>query len=142
MFQIKYFPLLIYNMSQKSNLLLDSIIFFNPDPNQVFEKFSSNLFIIQMFDGRFIRFLNNYSKIIGRFAKLNYTHLFYRSRYDLDPSSLNLSYDEGGHNVPPQSAFIFLPKISPPDQTLTPTCKFLILGLLYHEFFFFWKFSI
>ena len=48
---------------------------------------------------------------------------------------LNLSYDEGGHIVPPQSVFIFLPKISPPDQTLRLTCKFLILGLLYHDFF-------
>merc|ERR1711928_74528 len=48
---------------------------------------------------------------------------------------LNLSYDEGGHIVPPQSVFIFLPKISPPDQTLRPTCKFLILGLLYHDLF-------
>ena len=51
----------------------------------------------------------------------------------------NLSYDEGGHIVPPQSVFIFLPKISPPDQTLRPTCKFLILGLLYHDFFFLLK---
>ena len=32
-------------------------------------------------------------------------------------TSLNLSYDEGGHIVPPKSVFIFLPKISPPDQT-------------------------
>ena len=51
----------------------------------------------------------------------------------------NLSYDEGGHIVPPQSVFIFLPKMSPPDQTLRPTCKFLILGLLYHDFFFLLK---
>ena len=56
---------------------------------------------------------------------------------------LNLSYDGGGPYVPPpQSVFIFLLKISPPDQTLRPTCKFLILGILYHDFFFFWKFSI
>ena len=76
-------------MSQKSDPLLDSKLVLIQIPTKYFEKFSSNLFIIQMFDGRFIRFLNNYSKIIGRFAKLNYTHLFYRSRYDLDPSSLN-----------------------------------------------------
>ena len=42
----------------------------------------------------------------------------------------------GGPYVPPLSVFIFLPKISPPDQTLRPTCKFLILGILYHDFFF------
>ena len=33
---------------------------------------------------------------------------------------------------PPQSVFIFLLKISPPDQTLRPACKFLILGIFYH----------
>ena len=43
---------------------------------------------------------------------------------------------------PPHFVFIFLLKISPHDQTLRPTCKFLILGILYHYFFFFWKFSI
>ena len=59
-----------------------------------------------------------------------------------DFQGFNLSYDEGWHIVPPQSVFIFLSKISPPDQTLRTTCKFLILGLLYHDFFFFWKFSI
>ena len=37
----------------------------------------------------------------------------------------------------PQSVLIFLPKISPPDQTLRPACKFLTLGLLCHDFFFF-----
>ena len=45
----------------------------------------------------------------------------------------------GGGLMCPQSVFIFFPKISPPDQTLRPTCKFLILGLLYHEFFFLLK---
>ena len=48
----------------------------------------------------------------------------------------------GGLMCPPRVFFIFLLKISPPDQTLRPTCKFLILGILYHDFFFFWKFSI
>ena len=52
---------------------------------------------------------------------------------------INLSFDGGGPYVPRQSVFIFLPKISPPDQTLRPTCKFLILGLLYHDFFFLLK---
>ena len=57
-------------------------------------------------------------------------------------STINLSYDGGGGPyVPPQSVFIFLPKISPPDQTLRPTCKFLILGIFYHTIFFFEKFS-
>ena len=47
----------------------------------------------------------------------------------------NLSYDVGGGLMcPPKVFFIFLLKISPPDQTLRPTCKFLILGLLYHDF--------
>ena len=32
---------------------------------------------------------------------------------------------------PHHSLFSFLHKISPPDQTLTPTCKFLILGIFY-----------
>ena len=55
-------------------------------------------------------------------------------------STLNLSYDGGGAlYAPPQSVFIFLLKISPPDQTLRPTCKFLILGLLYLDFFFLLK---
>ena len=41
----------------------------------------------------------------------------------------------GGASVPPpHSSFIFLLKISPPDQTLRPTCKFLILGILYFFF--------
>ena len=49
---------------------------------------------------------------------------------------INLSYDGGGAiYVPPHSSFIFLLKISPPDQTLRPTCKFLTLGILYHDFF-------
>ena len=52
-------------------------------------------------------------------------------------SQVNLSYDGGGPYVPPQSVFIFLLKISPPDQTFIPSCKFLFLGLLSHEFFFF-----
>ena len=37
---------------------------------------------------------------------------------------------------PPHFVFIFLLKISPPDQTLRPTCKFLILGIFYHAIFF------
>ena len=57
----------------------------------------------------------------------------------LDWSAPSLTFDGGGPYVPPQSVFIFLPKISPPDQTLRPTCKLLILGLLYHEFFFLLK---
>ena len=51
-------------------------------------------------------------------------------------NGLHLTLVMMGPYVPPQSVFIFLPKISPPDQTLRPTCKFLLLGLLYHEFFF------
>ena len=54
---------------------------------------------------------------------------------DAKISYFNLSYDGGGALCAPQSVFIFLLKISPPDQTLRPTCKFLILGILYHEFF-------
>ena len=50
---------------------------------------------------------------------------------------LDRSYDgEGGLSVLPHSLFIFLLKISPPDQTLRPTCKFLILGIFYHTIFF------
>ena len=46
-----------------------------------------------------------------------------------------------GPYVPtPQSVFIFLQKISPPEQTLRPTYKLLILGLLYYDFFFLFKF--
>ena len=52
---------------------------------------------------------------------------------------LNLTFDGGGPYVPRQSVFIFLPKISPPDQTLRSTCILLILALLYHEFFFLLK---
>ena len=48
----------------------------------------------------------------------------------------------GGALCAPQSVFIFLLKISPSDQTLRPTCKFLILGISYHEIFFYRKFSI
>ena len=50
---------------------------------------------------------------------------------------LNLSYDGGGGALcaPPLFVFIFLLKISPPDQTLRPTYKFLILGIFYHDFF-------
>ena len=47
----------------------------------------------------------------------------------------NLSYDGGGGGgpyVPQFFLFIFLLKISPPDQTLRPTCKFLILAIFYH----------
>ena len=48
-------------------------------------------------------------------------------------ATLNLSYDGGGGlYVPTIFLFIFLLKISPPDQTLRPTCKFLILGIFYH----------
>ena len=43
---------------------------------------------------------------------------------------LNLSYDGGGDLYAPLKCFYFLLKISPPDQTLRPTCKFLILGIL------------
>ena len=46
----------------------------------------------------------------------------------------------GGAYMPPPKVFLFfLLKISPPDQTLRPTCKFLILGLLYHDFSFLLK---
>ena len=55
---------------------------------------------------------------------LSFTHL------------LTLVMMGGGLMCPPQSVFIFSLKISPPDQTLRPTCKFLILGILYHDFFF------
>ena len=49
------------------------------------------------------------------------------------PMYLNLSYDGGrGALCAPHSLFIFLLKISPPDQTLRPNCKFLILGIFYH----------
>ena len=49
---------------------------------------------------------------------------------------LNLSYDGGGALCAPDFLFIFLLKISPPDQTLRPTCKFLIMGTFYHTIFF------
>ena len=38
----------------------------------------------------------------------------------------------GGLMCPPFFLFIFLLKISPLDQTLRPTCKFLILAIFYH----------
>ena len=50
----------------------------------------------------------------------------------LSLSLLTLVMMGGGAYVPPQSVFIFLLKISPPDQTLRPTCKFLNLGIFYH----------
>ena len=48
---------------------------------------------------------------------------------------LNLSYDRGGGGgfMGPRFLFIFLLKISPPDQTPRPTCIFLILVIYYHE---------
>ena len=52
--------------------------------------------------------------------------------FDRKFSPLTLVMMGGGPYVPPQSAFIFLLKISPPDQTLRPTCKFLMLGIFYH----------
>ena len=55
---------------------------------------------------------------------------------------LTLVMMRGAQCAPPQSVLIFLPKISPPDQTLRPTCILLILALLYHEFFFLLKISI
>ena len=82
--------------------------------------------------------LGKISRTVGKILHENkpsnsHQYLFNFSRL------VNLSYDERGHIVPPKSVFIFLPKISPPDQTLRPTCKFLILGLLYHDFFFLLK---
>ena len=62
---------------------------------------------------------------------------YYESTYY--QSAITLVMMGGPYAPPPQSVFIFLPKISPPDQTLRSTCKFLILGLLYHEFFFLLK---
>ena len=58
-------------------------------------------------------------------------------RPEHETRSMNATLVLMGGLCAPQSVFIFLPKISPPDQTLWPTCKFLILGLLYHDFFFF-----
>ena len=51
---------------------------------------------------------------------------------------INLSYDggRGGALCAHDLLFIFLLKISPPDQTLRPTCEFLILGTFYLAFFF------
>ena len=43
----------------------------------------------------------------------------------------NLSYDGGGALCAPPKCFIFLPKISPPDQNPRPLCIFLILCILY-----------
>ena len=47
---------------------------------------------------------------------------------------LNLSYGGGGGLYVATIFYLFfiLLKISPPDQTLRPTCKFLILGIFYH----------
>ena len=47
--------------------------------------------------------------------------------------TLTLVMMGGGALCAPQGVFIFLLKISPPDQTLRR--KLLILGILYHEFF-------
>ena len=60
--------------------------------------------------------------------------MFYRG-------SLTLVMMGGGASCAPHSLFIFLLKIIPPDQTLRPTCKYLILGIFYHAIFF-GKFSI
>ena len=51
---------------------------------------------------------------------------------------LNLSYDRGGGGpyVPAIFYVFFLLKISPLDQTLRPTCKFLILAIFYHAILF------
>ena len=46
--------------------------------------------------------------------------------------SLTLVIKGGGALCAPYSFLIFLLKISPPDQTLRTTCKFLILGIIYH----------
>ena len=48
-------------------------------------------------------------------------------------SLFKLSYDGGrGLMCPSFFVYLFLLKISPPDQTLRPACKFLILGIFYH----------
>ena len=48
----------------------------------------------------------------------------------------NLSYDRGGALCARHFLSICLLNISPLDQTLRPTCKFLILGIFYHTIFF------
>ena len=50
-----------------------------------------------------------------------------------DGVNVNLSYDGGGLMCPPPKVFLFF------YQKSLPTCKFLILGLLYHDFFFLLK---
>ena len=55
-----------------------------------------------------------------------------------DKISVNVSLvmmGGGGLIVPQFFLFILLLKISPLHQTLRPTCKFLMLGILYHDFF-------
>ena len=42
----------------------------------------------------------------------------------------------GGALCAPKVFLFFSLKISPTDQTLRPTCKFIILGIFYHTFFF------
>ena len=66
----------------------------------------------------------------------------FHEEYPLYFDTLTLSYDGGGALCAHDFLLIFLLKISPPDQTLRPTCKFLILCIFYHTIFFLEKFSI
>ena len=61
------------------------------------------------------------------------------SNYIVQASDVLTLVMMGGALCAPPKCFYFLPKISPPDQTLRPTFKLLILGLLYHDFFFLLK---
>jgi len=57
--------------------------------------------------------------ITNQSATLYYFNLISRARCSTETMllSLNLSYDGGGALCAPQSVFIFLLRISPPDQT-------------------------
>ena len=114
-------PLKKKNFNTVHNLITISIVFTN-----FFFFFFCLLFFMIFF-----------IKIFYYRAKLNLKKCFHPLYFPpFFQQMVNLSYDGGGPYVPPQSVFKKKKKISPPDQTLRPTCKFLILGLLYHEFFF------
>ena len=105
-------------------------------------------FIVSFWDKAYENLLSYYNlnftlKLLHSWPVLHFISLTVHDRLGvITPMTLTLVMMRGGTLCPPQSVFIFKPKISPPDQSLRPTCKFLILGLLYHDFFFFWKFSI
>ena len=75
------------------------------------------------------------SRATGRYSPA-YLKLNWDFFYIVYHGYLTLVMMGGGALCAPPKCFYFFTKISPPDQTLRPTCKFLILGILYHESFF------